>query len=232
MSRTEHINAPHEAQDIVLFVHGFGVRWDSRGMFTDIRDILPTSWGSVLFDFYEITENDTYVTTFNDQVTKLKDIYSNILNRFPKSKVHIIAHSMGCIVTAVANLHVKGKVILLAPPENFGARLEEYFRSVPGSRRDGKYLTVPRKDGTITHIPQSFFNSLKPINPEEAIVSFSKANRVSIVQTTNDEVIGKTSYSKLKGNPNIMIRDMAADHNFTGEYREKLITYIKKALEL
>lgn len=230
MEKTIHIHVPQRAQDIVIFVHGFGVRWDSRGMFTDIMNALPSDWGSALFDLYKINKDHTYVTTFDDQVVKLKEVYSTVSTKHPESKIHVIAHSMGCIVTAVANLDVRGSIILLAPPEIFGTRLEEYFSSVPGSKQAGNYLIVPRKDGTTTHIPSKFFRSLDNVNPEEAMALLGEKHELAILQTTNDEVIGKTTYSKLRNNPQIKITKLPADHNFTNTFRSELIAYVIKEL--
>ena len=49
--------------DVVVFVHGFGVRYDSRRMFTEIREHLPARYGSVLFDFYTVEGDDVFITS-------------------------------------------------------------------------------------------------------------------------------------------------------------------------
>lgn len=41
MEQVLKTSIPKSASDIVIFIHGFGVRWDSRGMFTDIKSALP-----------------------------------------------------------------------------------------------------------------------------------------------------------------------------------------------
>jgi hypothetical protein len=46
---------------MVVFSHGFGVRADAHGMFTDIAQALPRGWGYVLFDY------DTFDTAKNEQ---------------------------------------------------------------------------------------------------------------------------------------------------------------------
>src|SRR5688500_4803226 len=97
----------------IIFSHGFGVRADARGMFTEIAANFP-EYQCEMFDYNHILKNgDIEVAPLNDQAKKLQDI----LNK-QKDKVILIAHSQGCIVAGVVDLENVKKVILLAPPEN------------------------------------------------------------------------------------------------------------------
>lgn len=221
---------PDGAKDIVVFVHGFGVRWDSRGMFTEIKENLPKDWGYLLFDLYEVSGNDVYVTQISDQVKKLNEVIDNVKVEFKSAKIHIIAHSKGCIITALAMPDVEGKIILLSPPEVFAKNLLDYFEKQPGAKKTHGSIIIPRKDGTITHIPNKYFDESMQIQPEEEILKLSKQRKVIIVQTTEDEVIGQTSYTKLQGNMNIEIIPIGADHNFSGNSRKELINVINEVL--
>lgn len=223
---------PTGVKDIVLFVHGFGVRWDSRGMFTDIKESLPKDFGSVLFDFYDIEDKDVFITSIEDQIKRLRQVIGGIKQQSTDAKLHIIAHSKGCIITALAKPEVNGEVIMLAPPESFGTTMEKYFSRYPGAKKTASELIIPRKDGTITHIPLDFFPQTQAVDAEKATLEYSEIKPFHILQTTEDEVIGKTNYRNLQASSNIDITPLAADHNFTDKTREKLIDYIKEILHV
>lgn len=219
------------SKDIVVFVHGFGVRYDSRGMFTDLEENLPKDWGYVLFDLYEVSGNAVYVTQISDQIKKLNKVIDDVKDEFKSAKIHVIAHSKGCVVTALAMPKVEGKIVLLAPPETFGKNLQDYFEKYPGAKKTNDCLIIPRKDGTITHISDKYFQESMQIQPDEEILKLSNQRKVIIFQTTEDEVIGLTSYSKLQGNSNIKIIPIKSDHNFTGDNRRRLINQLKELLK-
>lgn len=222
---------PKKANNIVVFVHGFGVRWDSRGMFTEIKDSLPKDWGYVLFDFYDISGEDVFIISISQQLKLLNEILNEVSSENKTARVHIIAHSKGCVITALAMPNIDGKVILLAPPETFGKNLQDYFEKYPGAKKTKSSLLIPRKDGTITHIPNKYFLESAQIQPEVEILKLSKHKKMIIFQTTEDEVIGRTLYTKLQGNPNIEIIPIISDHNFTGDNRKRLINQLKELLK-
>lgn len=145
-------------------------------------------------------------------------------------RLHLIAHSKGCIVTAITKPYINGSVIFLSPPENFGTKMEDYFRRYPGATSDENEIVIPRKDSTITHIPVEFFKETAKIGAEEVMNKYANNQKISLLQTTEDEVIGKTSYKILRTNPNVEITQLASDHNFKNENRARLINYIYKTL--
>lgn len=224
-NQVTEINVEDDNTDIVIFVHGFGVRYDSRGMFTDIKDSLPIKFGTVLFDFNSVSGKEVFLSSIKQQVKILQDIIGKTSANFPDKKISIVAHSMGCIITSLAMPRISGKVVFLAPPDNFGDdRLESYFRQYEGASEQDGVLVVPRKDGSISHIPIKFFKELTTIKPLEAMVQFANKRQLSIFQTTRDEVIGETKYGELL---NIAkITEINADHNFTGKERKILIKKI------
>ncbi|MCA9342646.1 alpha/beta hydrolase [Candidatus Saccharibacteria bacterium] len=225
-------NIPTGVSDIVIFVHGFGVRWDSRGMFTDIKKYLPPEWGSVLFDLYEVKNNEVYVSSYKDQIEQLNKIIDKVSKNNPNIKIHIIAHSMGCTITASAEVSAaNGKIIFLAPAELFGSKMEKYFEEYPGVIKNDKELIIHRKDGTKTHIPIGFFSEIRNIDPQEEILKLSKNHMIDIVQTKKDEVIGETAYKDLRNSDNISFQSIESDHNFTGANREKLLTKVGEMLK-
>jgi hypothetical protein len=224
------LNVPESATDILVFVHGFGVRWDSRGMFTDIEQSLPRSWGKVLFDLYKIESKDVFVTSINEQVQRLSEVLGQLKFNYPDLKVHLLAHSQGCMITALLKPKIPGKVILLAPPEHIGTRLEEYFNNYPGSHKVEGELIVPRRDKTITHIPAEYFKQSQNTNVQELILEYSNLKKINFLHATKDEVLGGVSYKLLQKTKNIEIIELPADHNFTGQSRLELVKYVSQIL--
>lgn len=191
-------------------------------MFTDIAESLPVGWGYTLFDFYRVRGKDVYVRSISDQVAHVRDVFKRVSEKHPDTTIHFIAHSMGCAVLALSGLRANGQVILLAPPDNFGnGALEDYFKQYPGAVEKPEELVVPRKDGTVTHIPFKFFTEIRDIDPIEVIWQYSSVNMIEIIQTTEDEVIGMTDLSRLTESAHIA--QLPADHNFTGKARRQLL---------
>jgi len=221
---------PKECKDIVIFVHGFGVRYDSRGLFKDLIGGLQKNWGYAMFDLYSIDEGAVYVSSIYEQTKRLAEVVENIKDSYEGATIHLIAHSKGCIITSLLKPRVSGKVIFLAPPENFGTELEEYFMRYPGSQKTKTELIIPRKDSTITHIPLTYFKESRKIDAQQSMDTFAQNTTVYIIQATTDEVLGRTTYSELKNNPNIQIIPISGDHNFSGEKRVDLINTIMDIL--
>lgn len=228
--RITKIDVPVGATDIVIFVHGFGVRYDSRGMFTDIKQSLPRNFGSIMFDFNKVSGKDVYLSSIKEQVGILREIIENTKTDFPDKKLNVVAHSMGCIITSLAGPNIDGKVVFLAPPDNFGDdRLESYFRQYEGATEQDNVLVVPRKDGSISHIPLEFFKEMATIEPVKAMLGYAKTKALIIIQTTQDEVIGEAKYGNLSSLADIS--KIASDHNFTGDNRKVLINKISNILQ-
>lgn len=216
--------------DVVVFVHGFGVRYDSRGMFSEIRKQLPTNFGSVLFDFYIIEGNDVFITSIDSQIARLRSVLQEVATKYSKVKVHIVAHSKGCIITSLVQPVVEGNIILLAPPESFGTKLEQYFKRYPNAVITDEEVAIPRRDGTTTHIPNNYFIQTQTIDALGVILSYSKQQTINLLQATKDEVLGETNYKLLLESPDVVIKSLPSDHNFTGINRGNLIDYILDTL--
>lgn len=223
------ISIPKGCANIVIFVHGFGVRWDSRGMFTDIVESLPDGWGSVLCDLYDIDGDSVHILSISEQAKRAQDIYKEISESRPEATIHLLAHSMGCIVAIEANLNINGRIVLLAPPSTFGGNaLEDYFTQYPGAEKQADKLVVPRKDGTISHIPYTFFKQMAQTDPIETVYAFAKQHQLVVIAAEDDELVDITEYASFREDAKII--SLPGDHNFTGENRRELIACIQKEL--
>ena len=117
----------------IVFSHGFGVRADGRGIFTDIAKAMPDA-NCITFDFNTFdSEGNTTVTPLDGQVK----ILQSHIDRTQEG-VTLICHSQGCIVASLANLDKIGQVVFLAPPPLISI---ERFISKFG-KREGSVLNL------------------------------------------------------------------------------------------
>ncbi len=116
----------------IVFSHGFGVKSDARGMFTQIAETFPEHT-FVFFDYNTILENgDIEVSPLNEQTEKLQQKLDE-----QQGEVFLLAHSQGCIVAGLAALDDVKKVILLAPPVEMSMeRVVNKLMKKPGAEID------------------------------------------------------------------------------------------------
>jgi hypothetical protein len=142
----------------IIFIHGFGVEKDSRGMFSEISKFIEkkTEAECILFNLNK-KNKDGYVVvkSFSEQVKKIKLIYEENKDA---DIVDLICHSQGCIVGAMADLKNIRKTIFLAPPvENDIKKTINYFsqNSLSKINLEGDSF-LARRDGTFTVVPKIF----------------------------------------------------------------------------
>lgn len=211
----------------LVFSHGFGVKKDSRGMFTDIAASFQ-NYISVMFNYNEIDASTGLVTVapLRAQSQLLLQQIDNILDKDARADITVIAHSQGCVALALAKPKLK-QAVLLTPPDNVsGKRVENYFSKYPGTtlESDGT-IRVPRKDGTITRITKEFFDDIGSINAIKSYVNLAKVTESTIVVAKGDEILRPVDFTALPKSVEILKID--GDHNFTGEYRAGLIETLK-----
>ena len=85
---------------VIIFSHGFGVERTSAGLFQDIIEILPNSFGYVLFDYYSITGDHWSVPGINSMTSHLSRIID--MMHVDGRETYVLAHSQGCTIAALA----------------------------------------------------------------------------------------------------------------------------------
>lgn len=209
----------------IVFAHGFGVRADARGMFTDIAKAMPEA-NCITFDFNTFdSEGNTTVTPLDGQVAILQSHIDKA-----QEGATLICHSQGCIVAGLANLDKIGQVIFLAPPPEISIkRFMQKFGTREGSvmNLDG-LSSIPRSDGSTTYIPKEYVESIKSIDVPSLYKKVANSHELTIVRATKDNILGKTNFDYLE---NVKIIDIPADHDFTGGSRAVLVNSVKKILE-
>ena len=149
---------------IIVYSHGFGVRKDDRGLFTDIANAVPEA-EHVMFDYNQIDQqtNTLTVSPLQRQVQKLKEHLDGVDK---DAVIDLVAHSQGCVVAALTKPQNVRQILCLAPPDNADTeRLLNFFGSRDGSvvDLDGQ-SRIPRRDGSTTIIPAAYWQSLKGLD--------------------------------------------------------------------
>jgi pimeloyl-ACP methyl ester carboxylesterase len=213
----------------ILFIHGFGVMKDARGMFTDLADSLSDAdFQPILFDLNDTDEEGNLVVSdFSEQVRRVKAVWDKEVK---DSDLYVVAHSQGCIIAALANLPDISKTILLTPPtESSSEEILDYFRSKPATEINLEGISnLARSDGSFTIVPASYWVEKDAVDTTGLYQKFTEQNSVEVVRATEDEVISNVGMPAAF--PDVAIRDIATNHNFENQGRAELVSLVKELL--
>lgn len=208
----------------ILFVHGFGVMKDSRGMFTELADVLGEHGVTPIpIDLNEKhEEGNIYVNSLSEQARILTEVYERECS--DGSTVDLVGHSQGCVVAALAHIPAIRTTIFLAPPiENDPERTITYFSRNPESVVDINGVSrFARKDGTSTFVPARYWEDRARIDYQALYKEYISSHKTVVVIARNDEVVANETAGGVFGSSNIV--PLSADHNFTGPVREELLS--------
>lgn len=213
----------------VVYSHGFGVRKDDRGLFTDIAAAMPGT-EHILFDYNEVSEDGTVLTVnpLQEQVRRLRDKLAS-LNDGTEKTIDIVAHSQGCVVAALAKPQKVRRILCLAPPDNMDTeRLIHIFGSRKGGviNLDGE-SRIPRRDGTTTIVPKQYWQSIQ-VNVKRLYNHLPNLAEVKFYIANHDEVLGTTDFDAV--DQRIELVKVPGNHDFTDEARSEIIKIVKEAL--
>lgn len=217
---------------IVLYSHGFGVKKDDRGLFTDIASSLD-GFQHVMFDYNQINEqnNTLTVTPLHEQAEILKSQYDTLRNKYPEAIIDLVCHSQGCVVAGLAELGGVRKTILLAPPTRFlgsEAKLKQMSER-EGTVIENGVVSYPRRDGSTTIIKQDYWRGRDKISDPIALYNhLSQETEVTVIEALSDEVLGESDYSALSDK--VLHVQQEANHDFTNEARSVLLNNIGEVL--
>lgn len=220
-----------EKPHVIIFSHGFGVRKDGRGLFTDIARALNNT-ESVLFDYNEFNEEQNTLTVrpLSQQAVILKRVLEETVQSNPEATIDLVCHSQGCIVAGLAKPEGIRKIVLLAPPFDISTdRTVKTFGSRPGAEinLDG-VSKFPRRDGSVTLVPKEYWADRQGIKPTDLYNQLATLAELTVIKATRDEVLGEEDSSKL--NPKVHVIEIDSNHDFTGEARGKLLSVLVRRL--
>ncbi|MDQ5931917.1 MAG: Alpha/beta fold hydrolase [Patescibacteria group bacterium] len=208
----------------IICSHGFGVRLDARGMFTEIQQALPNDQ-LTMFDYNDFdAEGNVVVLPLDEQAERLQ----HFIDRSPKGSI-LLCHSQGSIIAGLVNLSRISKVILLAPPVKMSMeRVIEKMMDKQGSVLNLQGVSrLPRSDGSITLVPRAYVESLRSRDPLDIYAKVAADKPTTIIRALDDEVLGLTNVDKVE---KADVIDIHADHNFTGTSRHELIDILRSVI--
>lgn len=213
---------------VIVYSHGFGVRKDDRGLFTDIANAIPDA-DHIMFDYNVIDEqaNTLTVNPLQAQVQKLREQLSHFDGDIT---VDIVAHSQGCVVAALAKPQNVRQILCLAPPDSVDvSRLINFFGSRDGSdiNLEGQ-SRIPRRDGSTTIIPAAYWQSLKGLDVIRLCNRLPDLAQVKFLIANEDEVLGMTNFDKT--DERIDLVQVSGNHDFAGDDRQRLVNLVRNEL--
>jgi pimeloyl-ACP methyl ester carboxylesterase len=221
-------------KQMVVFSHGFAVRGDSRGLFTDIVKALPRGWGYVLFDFdqFDSSKNELHVIGFAERLRRLQAVIDWTVQQDGVGEVHAIGHSLGAVTLASLAPAAVEKFVLLAPPLVLGLRFAERFTKRETTTHEGHTWTIPRSDGTTTIVDDEQLAELVNVDAEGELSKLAMFRPYAIVMPGADEVEPDADYTGIITLPSIRVEGVErADHDFSGDARPELVDLVQRLLK-
>jgi len=209
----------------VICSHGFGVKSDSHGMFSDIAAAFA-DYDFRLFNYNdEWPDGDTVMRPLGEMAAELQ----RQIDAVGDGEIVLLSHSLGCVVTGLANLSRVSKVVLLTPPVRISKqRIVELLQKREGSQVNlGGVSILPRSDGSTTYVPKEFIDSVENVDSIELYQKIANTKPTVIIRALQDELIGLTNVDGVK---NAQLIDVDTNHNFTNDYRQTLIETLQQVL--
>lgn len=218
---------------VVVFSHGFGVRRDARGMFTDIVQALPPGWGYVLFDYdsFDEASGQQTVIGFNSRVERLQAVIEWVQDQKDVAQVSVVGHSLGALTIASLAPEKVASIVLIAPPLSLGSRFAEQFTEREGAKHEGHTWHIPRTDGTSTAVGDEQLAELMSVDAEGELAKLALFRSYVIILAGVDEIIPDADYTELITMPSVSMEGVdSANHDFEGAARQELVESVIKRL--
>lgn len=220
LSDTSRIRGEYRAgSHVVVFSHGFDVRRDSKGLFSDIAHSLPEHFGFVLFDYHDYRGDTEYLHTLSEQAAILHQVVAWTKANLHPLELHLVAHSMGCTVASYAAEPSFSSVTYLAPPIHSGSGLRRFFTTHPGLiTHSGHSFTVARRSGKTTHVTEAFLSEFESAQPEMFLRRYAASKPLSIIAAKEDRFMPPSIYDSLR-KQHLAVEVIPGDHNFSDTAR-------------
>lgn len=217
-------------QQINIYSHGFGVRQDGCGIFTALAAALPDLL-HVMFDYNVIVPNQPdIVIPLPQQAELLRHKVAAVRAVYPEADINLVGHSQGCVAIALANPDNIKRAIFIAPtivldPERTIKRVGS--RTGSEINVDGVSRVV-RSDGSINLIPAAFWACQRIVQPLQACAELAAQTSTVALLADQDAVLAPPDLVRTV--PQLTVKLLAGDHDFTGESRQRMISEVVKVL--
>lgn len=223
------------SRKVVVISHGFGVKRDGRGMFTELAERLKDDHLIVLFDYVDIDDKgNTTAHPLTEQSEMLQAVLEHVRETLAPEELQIVAHSQGCIVVSIASPESVKRVMLVSPPLNAPnlQRMQETFGAREGTHivRDG-VSTIKRSDSKLTYIPPEFWSDTTGMSPVELYDHLADRTEVYFIRAKQDHVLPNQDYSAVAGMENMDYIELDGNHDFADEARQGWLDLMVQLVE-
>jgi len=217
---------------VIIYSHGFGVRKDDRGLFTDIAKAVPDA-EHILFHYNPINDKTNTITAqpLNEQALKLRKVINTARADYPGAVIDVVCHSQGCVPPAILKPRDIRKIIMLTPPDDASEPvLVKQLETLTGIDIDVNNRTrLPRGDGSTTVVRPEYWQSLAGVIPVKLYNRLAKFTQLRIINARNDEVLGPQKFDRI--DPGISFVTLDGNHDFDApEARKRLLYILQKEL--
>lgn len=213
---------------IIIGVHGNGVRrWDGEKFYYAVAEHYPDSV-VVLADQNQQAGDGILINPLPVLCSRVEKSKKAAAKQYPGVPIIVIAHSMGCGVTARIGLGDVAAVFFIAAAVGTPAQylIERYGNDIV------KGKTVKTSDGLTKIISKEYYDSVKGINWENEYAQLvQRYSPVYAYEAGDDEIVGEgrfvhrtipfTSYEIIEG----------AKHNFSSQALTELFQKMDTVLK-
>lgn len=213
---------------VAVFVHGYGVKWPSKGLFTDVAaSLAQLGVACVLFDLSDYSDSgDASFLPLGEQQDRLRQVLLLVRERYPAADLDIVAHSLGCAVTVTSYKTIApmvDNVVLLAPAVGSpGSRIYEGMMAKEGAQQDGEgNVSFPRRDGTTSSFSRRYVSEFSLDLDTVYKEQLTSIKNLSIILAEGDD---RTNRQLQIFDDNGAVTLPGSDHNFNSSSRVDITT--------
>lgn len=214
----------------ILFSNGFGIRKDNLGLFTYFAEKLNNlGYQTVQFDYYtyDETTKEVYTIPFSEHAQILQKHINDVSQK--EEDIVIIGQSQGSLIPTLCDTNGVIKVIGISPFFLTDRQaVEERYNSRPGSTTN--FDSISRRlhsDGKVTVIPPEYWKERFNTNQFELYNSLGERLPLTLIYGDKDSLVPINDLTKITNGKLIKLN---GDHDFTGDYKEKLYETILEEL--
>ena len=213
---------------LMVYVHGFGVNYESRGLFTNLaRRLAAENRRSVLFDLSDYDDSgDCQLLPLSRQVDRLAQVVRQVSDS--GLSLSLLGHSLGCLVISrylLDHQPANEKIIFLAPVthDRVGESMEVGYRRRPTTKDLAGGIEIVGRSGRRTRFSRAYLDELN-LDTGSLYRQLVKAykHQLFVVWADSDR---RGSPDRGDFNTIATTTIVGADHNFS-QHQEKLAEII------
>ncbi len=215
-------------ETIIIFSHWFGIRSWSYALFSDLIEIFDNLWIiSILTEYCEYNEetHEVFVKPFSEQAAILQKTIDETYQEHPNADIILIGQSQWSTIISLCDTSKIQKIIFIAPffHTNQEDVIDRYSQSIWTTINLEGLSYRKRSDWTTTIIPANHWKERFETNIIDLYNKKALSNSLYIFYGLQDQVMKFSDYERIK---NAFIMNLDGNHDFSNEYRDKLIENI------